>query len=122
MRKVAALRYAGGLFLLVGLVCVSSSWAEEEDKKETVVNPAYKHWAAFKVGATVTRREKVKFHTDSVSAQQHHEKTLNRDTFVRQHLSGAKGAKRPMRSQPRELFPGSFAQCLVLCQPIYKIT
>jgi hypothetical protein len=78
MRTVSAVCCAGGLLVL----CLASSLgarAEEPAREEMVNNPIYKHWSAFKVGTTVTRREKVKFPSKSEEGQRYHDGTLVKD-------------------------------------------
>lgn len=61
--------------LLIGLSPILSWGADDE----MIPNPVYKHWANFKIGASVTRREKVKFSADSPEGQIYHERTLVKD-------------------------------------------
>lgn len=83
MRKfVASWCVCTGL-LLLGLVAAPSVNAQEgKEKGEEIDNPIYKHWSKFKVGATVVRREKVKFSADNPEAQRHPEGTLVKDTTI----------------------------------------
>jgi hypothetical protein len=83
MRTFAASwRVCSGL-LILGLAGAAGLSAQEGGKDETFENPVYKHWSAFKVGATVTRREKVKFAADSYEGQLHPEHTLVKDTTIK---------------------------------------
>jgi len=82
MRKfVASWRVCSGL-LILGLAATAGLNAQEGGKDE-VANPIYKHWSAFKVGATVTRREKIKFPADSYEGQLHPDHTLVKDTTIK---------------------------------------
>jgi len=68
--------------LIVVTTCVAlagPSLAVAADE-EMVANPPYQHWSAFKVGSTVTQKEKVKFAKNSDEAEYYpggvHEKDL----------------------------------------------
>jgi hypothetical protein len=76
----------------VGLLAFAAPRGEEDDKKaETIPNPAYKHWSAFKVGTTVTVREKVKFPAESEEGQRYHKGTLVKDiTYTLTEVTPAK--------------------------------
>jgi hypothetical protein len=73
---------AGGL-LLLGLAGLHAQEGGKAGKEEMVENPIYKHWSAFKVGASVTRREKVKFPAESEEGQRHPDHTLVKDTTIK---------------------------------------
>jgi hypothetical protein len=95
MRNLSMMCCVAGLFVLLGLSGSTSLKAEEpkkeEPKDELVANPIYKHWAAFKVGATVTRREKVKFPADSEEGRIHPDQTLVKDiTYTLKDLTPEK--------------------------------
>jgi hypothetical protein len=83
MRKFAVSWCVCTGLLLLAFAGTSGLSAQEGGKEETVDNPIYKHWSAFKVGATVTRREKVKFAADSLEAQMHPDHTLVKDTTIK---------------------------------------
>jgi hypothetical protein len=82
MRNSAALRSTLAILLSLALAQVCALHADEP-KKEMVDNPVYKHWAAFKVGTTVTRREKVKLPADSEEGQIQPEQTLVKDNVYK---------------------------------------
>ena len=69
--------------LMLGLAGAAGLDAQEGGKDDMVDNPIYKHWSAFKVGATVTRREKVKFPADSQEGQMYQDRTLVKDTTIK---------------------------------------
>ncbi len=82
MRKfVASMCVCSGL-LMLGLAGAADLSAQEGGK-EDVENPIFKHWAAFKVGASVTRREKIKFPADSQEGQLYPDHTLVKDTTIK---------------------------------------
>jgi hypothetical protein len=55
MRRVLSLALA--VTFVIGTVDKAARAAEDE----MVPNPPYKHWSAFKVGTTVTQKERIKF-------------------------------------------------------------
>jgi hypothetical protein len=77
MRSCGKLRFGGGMLLLLASAGLANVAAQDKDM---VPNPVFKHWSAFKVGTTVTLREKVKFPPDSEEGQRYHESTLIKDT------------------------------------------
>jgi hypothetical protein len=86
MQNRTTLWHVSGLvLLLVGLISFINPRAEAQEVKEKgdkvvmVDNPIYKHWAAFKVNATVTRREKVKFPHETTEGRLYPENTLVKD-------------------------------------------
>jgi hypothetical protein len=80
MRTIGAWVAVSGLILLFGPVARVEVYADDKDAAEMEDNPIYKHWSAFKVGASVTRREKVKFPPESEEGQRYHQHTLIKDT------------------------------------------
>lgn len=82
MRRGSVVFLMGGLFLLLAASGTSQAQEEKEKEKkkfEMVDNPVYVHWATFKPGATVTRRDKIKFPKDSEDGHRYHEHTLIKD-------------------------------------------
>jgi hypothetical protein len=77
MRNWAAIHCAVGLCVIAGTSFVR---ADDRPAGEMVDNPIYKHWAAFKAGATVTMRERVKFPAQSEEGIRYPEGTLVKDT------------------------------------------
>jgi hypothetical protein len=77
MRNNAAIRCAVGLCVIAGTSFVR---ADDQPAEGMMVNPIYKHWAAFQPGATVTMREKIKFPAQSEEGQRYVESTLVKDT------------------------------------------
>jgi hypothetical protein len=75
MRNWAAFICAVGALLFTGLAELRA----EDQPEGMIVNPIYKHWAAFPPGTGVTRREKVKFPAQSEEGQRYHEGTLVKD-------------------------------------------
>jgi hypothetical protein len=80
MRSFGAVRCVGGLFLLLALAGLTGLRAEEGGKEEMVPNHIYKHWSAFQVGASVHRKETVKFAPDSEAGRQYPDATLVKET------------------------------------------
>ena len=80
MRNRTAVLFAGALLLCLTPFSRADEPKAGKEEKEKVENPTYKHWAAFKAGATVTHREKIKFPSDSEEGERYHEGTLVKDT------------------------------------------
>jgi hypothetical protein len=79
------MRTWSALFLIAGLLSVLPDAAtptvqgQGKGEEEMIANPSYTHWASFKVGATVTRQEKIKFPPDSEEGQRYADSTLVKD-------------------------------------------
>lgn len=81
-------RFAASCIVCCGLLMLKLGGAaslngQEGGKEEMVDNPIFKHWSAFKVGASVTRREKIKFPADSQEGQMYADHTLVKDTTIK---------------------------------------
>jgi len=82
MRSVGVLGCLSGGPLLLGLAALGAQEGAK-GKEGAADNPIYKHWSAFKPGATVTRREKIKFAPDSHEGQLYPGNTLVKDTTLK---------------------------------------
>jgi hypothetical protein len=79
MRKSKAFFFLTGLFVLLPATSQPTVLGQGKGEEEMIANPAYTHWSVFKVGTTVTRREKVKFPADSEEGQRYPDHTLVKD-------------------------------------------
>jgi hypothetical protein len=77
MRNLCVTGFMGTLILFA---LAGDNSLPAQGKDETVENPIYKHWAAFKVGTSVVRREKVKFPADTEEHRMYPEGSLVKDT------------------------------------------
>lgn len=68
------------MFVLACFACTPAAFSADEEMSE---NPAYKHWAAFKQGATVTQVEKIKFHVNNPEIAMHADKTIVKTTKLK---------------------------------------
>ncbi len=78
------MRTSCALFLIAGVIFLHSAASppvlgQGKGEEEMIANPAYTHWSAFKVGASVTRREKIKFPPDSEEGERYADHTLVKD-------------------------------------------
>lgn len=74
MRKLCVPIFIAGVCLV--LPAASSPVQGQGKAEEEIANPSYVHWSTFKVGAYVTRREKIKFPADSEEGQRYPDSTL----------------------------------------------
>lgn len=79
MRTCRTLFLFAGLLTLLSATSTPTVLAQGKGEDEMVANPSYTHWSAFKVGATVTRQEKIKFPPDSEEGQRYVDHTLVKD-------------------------------------------
>jgi hypothetical protein len=80
MRTSSTLFLIAGLYLLFLSTTAQTVLGQGKGEEEMIANPSFTHWSAFKVGATVTRREKIKFPADSEEGQRYPDHTLVKDT------------------------------------------
>jgi hypothetical protein len=79
MRTGSTVFLIAGLFMSVQIASPKTAQAQDKEAGDMIPNPSYTHWAAFKVGANVTRREKIKFPPDSEEGQRYPDHTLVKD-------------------------------------------
>lgn len=79
MRTGRAMFLFAGMLSMLAAAPPTTALGQGKGEEEMIANPSYTHWSAFKVGATVTRREKIKFPPNSEEGERYPDHTLVKD-------------------------------------------
>jgi len=79
MRTGRAMFLVTGVLSMLAAVSPTVARGQGKGEEEMIANPSYTHWSAFKVGASVTRREKIKFPPNSEEGERYPDHTLVKD-------------------------------------------